>query len=350
MASISARYDRDKNLIGWRAQVRRRGHKPEVKTFRRRTEAEQWARAIEAEIDGGRFVSRAEAERTTLSELLERYGREVTPRKSGADAETSRIRTLSQSPLAPRTVATITSSDIAKWRDLRLREVEPGSVRREMVVLGHVFSVAMREWGIHLPSNPAAQVARPRVDDARDRRLAPEEESALIEHARQYQEGRADAVMIEQIIRLALNTALRRGEIAAMRWEHINLSRRSLLIPGTQKGAQKSAPRTIPLSSKSLEILSEIPRRLDGWVWGRIRADSITQAFERVCDRAGITDLHFHDLRHEAISRWFENTDLDIMEISRITGHKTLQMLSRYTHLRADRLADRLDGKQRGRS
>lgn len=348
MASISARYDREKNLIGWRAQVRRRGYPPQVRTFRRRTEAEQWARAIEAEIDAGRFVSRAEAERTTLADLLERYGREVTPLKDGADAEASRIRTLSQSILAPRVVATITSSDVARWRDLRLQEIEPGSVRREMVVLSHVLSVAMREWGIHLPTSPIAQVARPRVSDARDRRLAPDEEAALIEHAQQYQAGRSDAVMISQIIRLALHTALRRGELASMRWEHIDLSRRSMLIPSSTEGARKSARRTIPLSRESLELLSEIPRRLDGWVWGQIRADSVTQAFERVCDRAGVTDLHFHDLRHEAISRWFENTDLDIMEISRITGHKTLQMLSRYTHLRADRLADRLDGKRRG--
>ncbi|BBF65303.1 site-specific integrase [Acidithiobacillus sp. 'AMD consortium'] len=96
-------------------------------------------------------------------------------------------------------------------------------------------------------------------------------------------------------------------------------------------------PRRVPLSSRALAVLDALPRRMDGEVWG-VRADSITQAFARACHRAGIEDLRFHDLRHEATSRFFEK-GLNPMQVAAITGHKTLQMLKRYTHLRAEDLA-----------
>ncbi len=109
-----------------------------------------------------------------------------------------------------------------------------------------------------------------------------------------------------------------------------------LLVPDSKTGD----PRRVPLSSRALAVLDALPRRLDGKVWG-MRADSITQAFDRACRRAAIDDLRFHDLRHEATSRLFEK-GFNPMEVSAITGHKTLQMLKRYTHLRAEDLAKRL--------
>ena len=96
----------------------------------------------------------------------------------------------------------------------------------------------------------------------------------------------------------------------------------------------------MPLSSRALTVLTHLPRRVDGKVWG-MRADSITQAFERACSRASIENLRFHDLRHEAASRLFEK-GLNPMQVAAITGHKTLQMLKRYTHLKAEDLAKML--------
>ena len=130
---------------------------------------------------------------------------------------------------------------------------------------------------------------------------------------------------------------MRRGEIAAMRWEHLDRQARVLLIPETKTGT----PRRVPLSMAALAVLDALPRRLDGQVWA-MRPDSISQAFERVCKAAGIEGLTFHDLRHEATSRLFEK-GLNPMEVAAITGHKTLQMLKRYTHLRAEELVRKLD-------
>ena len=136
---------------------------------------------------------------------------------------------------------------------------------------------------------------------------------------------------------------MRRGEIAGLRWENVNLKQRSAHLPDTKNGTA----RTVPLSLEAVVILQSLPRRLDGRVFN-LGSESITSDMFMACRAAGITGLTFHDLRHEAISRLFENTDLDAMEIARISGHQTLSMLSRYTHLRAHRLADRLDGVPRG--
>lgn len=154
----------------------------------------------------------------------------------------------------------------------------------------------------------------------------------------------AAAPKFAAVIRWALATAMRRSEIATMRWEHVNIQQRSAYLPETKNGTA----RTVPLSREAAAIIKSLPRRLDGLVFG-ISANAISLAWKRTVAAAGIDGLHFHDLRHEAISRLFERTDLDAMEIARISGHRTLAMLSRYTHLRAHHLADRLDGVPRGR-
>jgi integrase len=123
-----------------------------------------------------------------------------------------------------------------------------------------------------------------------------------------------------------------------MRWDHVDVKKRVLLIPETKTGKS----RTVPLTTEALRILNDLPRRLDGSIWGMTDPHTMTRAFERACKRAGIEDLTFHDLRHEATSRFFEK-GLNPMQVAAITGHKTLQMLKRYTHLKAEDLAKMLD-------
>ena len=141
---------------------------------------------------------------------------------------------------------------------------------------------------------------------------------------------------MRSLVSFAIETGMRQGEIAPMRWDHINWQCQTLKIPETKT----DTPRTIPLSKKALEALRELPRCLDGVVWG-LQPHSISQAFRRACRRVGIENLHFHDLRHEATSRFFEK-GLNTMEVSSITGHQDLRMLKRYTHIRAESLVNRL--------
>ena len=205
----------------WQAQVRKRGHPLQTKTFETRAAAEAWARAIEVEMDQGVFVSRAEAESTTLKELLERYLAEITPQKKSAEPETNRLRLMMRHPLARRFVAGVRGVDIARWRDERLRKVTPATVKRDLVLLGHVFEVARKEWGIYV-HNPVRDIKLPPCGRPRDRRLQPGEETRLFTACR----GARNRWLLP-LVQLALETAMRQGELLRLRCEYIDLNRRT---------------------------------------------------------------------------------------------------------------------------
>jgi len=303
-----------------------------------KSEAEEWATGIESEMLRGVFVSRREAETTTLGEALERYRDEVMPHKRGAAQERARISKLLEHPLSSRTLMSIRGRDIAAYiRAHGADGAAANSIRLDLALLSHTYTVARSRWGMEALTNPVAlaRTAAPRLPAGRNRRLREGEEERLLVAA---------PPKFAAVIRWALATAMRRGEIAALQWEHVNLKRRGAHLPDTKNGTA----RTVPLSREAVGVLKSLPRRIDGSVFG-MSANAIGLAWQRTRVAAGIEGLHFHDLRHEAISRLFERTDLDAMEIARISGHRTLAMLSRYTHLRAHHLADRLDGVPRGR-
>ncbi len=312
----------------WRAKIRRRGHPVQSSTFNSRAEAVVWAREIEAEMDRGVFLSRTEAEKVTLAELIDRYGKEVTPRKRSARSELSRLKSLREE-LGQMRLATLQSKHVAGFRDKRLKKgIGASGIRHELNILSHLVDTAICDWGIHIPANPVKLVRRPAAPPGRDRRLQAEELERIF--------AATDSVELRPIVQFAMETAMRRSEIAAMKWGHVDLRTRTLTIPETKIGE----PRRIPLSSRAVAVLKSLPRKIDGYVFG-MRKDSITQAFDRACKRVGIEDLRYHDLRHEATSRLFER-GLNPMEVAAITGHKTLQMLKRYTHLRAEDLVAKL--------
>ncbi len=314
----------------WQAKIRRRGYPRQSGTFDSKAKAETWARQIESEMDRGAFISRSEAEGTTLSEALDRYLIEVSSQKKG-HSEASFVHWWQSLPMACRPMASIRGKDIAGA--IKIKEAEGVGPKTLVVYLGllsHLFTIARKEWGMESLGNPVEMVRKPKLPQGRTRRLEDSEEARLLEAARTY------GGEIQHLIPWAIETAMRRGEIAAMRWEHLDKKARVLLIPETKTGT----PRRVPLSSRALQVLDALPRQIDGRVWN-MRADSISQAFERVCKAAGIEGLTFHDLRHEATSRLFEK-GLNPMEVAAITGHKTLQMLKRYTHLRAEDLVGRL--------
>ena len=323
----------------WQAQIIRRGHERQYKTFDTKAEAEAWARQIEGEMDRGVFVSRAEAETTSLADALDRYAREVVPRKRSGTRELSTVGVWRSSPLGTRPLASVRGKDIAGViRGMEGEGLSPNTIRIRLALLYHLFNTARTAWGMESLSNPVDIVKgqRPKIPGGRTRRLVDDDQTRLLAAAQAYDAGPHAGVGIANIIILAIETAMRRGEIAAMRWDHLDRKAKVLLIPETKNGA----PRQVPLSTSALAVLDALPRRPDGRVWG-MRPDSISQAFGRVCKAAGITGLTFHDLRHEATSRLFER-GLNPMQVAAITGHKTYQMLKRYTHLRAEDLVGML--------
>lgn len=319
---------RKKGDLQWHVQIRRKGYPTQTRTLNTRSDAEAWARGVESEMDRGVFRCTAEAEQTALNEVLDRYEREVLPTKKGQAPDKSRIKTL-KAWLGSQKMASITSATVASFRDGRLKQVSEQSVIHEINLLNRIFKTAVIDWGIALPAGlPTALIRKPKKPQGRDRRPTPEEIDKLL--------AASESAELRGIVILAVETAMRRGEMTKVRWEYIDLSKCTLRLLDTKNGED----RLVPLSSRAIQVLRDLPRRIDGRVFS-LRPDSITQAFERACTRAKIEDLRFHDLRHEAASRLFEK-GLNPMEVAAVTGHKTMQMLKRYTHLRAEDLAKKL--------
>ena len=312
----------------WQAKVRRQGHTPVSKAFKTKTAAKQWAKAIEVEMDKGAYVSRGESESTTLDKALDRYLKEVTPTKKGAKVETFRIKAWKRHPLAKKYLSNITGSDIAAYRDERLEQGKSATtIRNALYIISDLFNVARKEWGMGGLNNPVTSVRMPKVDKGRDRRLKKGEEKKLMKASEP----------LKQIIILALETGMRMGEILGMSWDKVNLKRCVVRLEDTKNNES----RDVPLSSTAVETLRELkemPRHINSKVF---QVTSVSHKFGELCREQEIEDLRFHDLRHEATSRLFER-GLNPMEVSAITGHKTLAMLKRYTHLKAEDLAKRL--------
>jgi len=321
----------------WQAQIRKKGYPTQTKTFKTRLAAAQWVRSIEYEIDRGLFISRNEADTATVAELLNRYLREYTPHKKGAGPEACRIRALLRHSIATRFIGTVRGVDMARYRDERLEKVTGGSVRRELTILSHLFEVSRKEWGIFV-HNPVRDIKLPTENRARNRRLLGAQDGSDSEEARLFRACRRSRnPYLLPIVRLALETAMRQSELVGMHWQHIDLNRRTIFLPQTKNGDS----RAVPLSTDAVAVLKALPRGIKGDVFPGVTTEAIKKAFIRARQRTDIEDLHFHDLRHEATTRFFEQ-GLNIMEVSSITGHRDLQMLRRYTHLRAEDLAKKL--------
>lgn len=320
----------------WQVQVRRQGATPLTKTFTLKADAEQWARQIEARLDQGDIpMSRRTLGGSTLATLLTRYKAEVTPTKRGQLQERYRLDQLLKDPLATTPLEKLSPQHIANYRDRRLRSVQGVTVRRELALLRHVVEVARIDWGLPLAGNPVADIRLPKLPVARNRRLAPEERTRLLEHV-----GRTRARQLGPVVHFALETAMRRGEILAARWDHVDWSKKTLSVPETKTGYA----REIPLSPAATNLLEAVrPKDIDK-PSGRIfpaTANAVRLSWERLTRRIGLEDLHFHDLRHEAISRFFER-GLSIPEVALISGHRDYRMLFRYTHLRAEDVVAKL--------
>ncbi|MGF6957271.1 integrase [Paraburkholderia youngii] len=325
MATIRQRNDR------WQAIVKRIGYPTQSKTFTLKKDAEKWARLQERSIDAGEWIERPQERQTTLGELLDRYAKEVSNGKRGSRAESYRIETFKKNSLAKHALSTITPQMVAAWRDARLSEVSSGTALRELQLLGHVFSVAIREWGFRIPTNPVGLIRKPKSGKARDRVLTAPERAALISAC-----DRCQNPWIKPVVVFALETAARRGEILALLWKDVDLAHRTATLQVTKTGQ----PRRIPLSATCVGMLEALPRSVDGRVFP-VSMEAVKQAYERAVARAAITDFTFHDLRHDALTR-LARQGLSVLELRAISGHTTANMLQRYVSIDAGDLAMKL--------
>lgn len=332
MASFRKRGDK------WQARVHRQGAAATVvKTFNTKADAIKWARNVESQLDLGVLAPKQVMPR--LKTVVERYVEEVTPNKKGESQERYRARHFSKTKLGGMSVDKVSSEFVAQYRDERLKQVSNNTVRLELAFLSVVFEQCRKEWGLAV-SNPVRQIRMPKPGKPRQRRLEAGEEEALLAACKA-----SRAYYLHSFVVLAIETGMRSGELLAMRWEYLNLNNSTVFLTDTKSGS----PRTVPLSARALNAIHALPRSISGRLFGS-GYHSIHNAFQFAVTKAQKTHpdsdtflkgLRFHDLRHEAVTRLFEK-GLNPIEVGMVSGHKTLSMLQRYTHLRSEELVAKL--------
>ena len=317
----------------WQARVQRKGQKPVSKSFQTKEDAQRWARQIEAAIDKGSYTSITLAEKTLFKDVIERYIQEVTLQTRSMREDTYRLRALARHPIANLCMTALTPIKVAEYRDERLKLVSNGAVIRELSYFSSIINHARREWGINV-ANPIPLVKKPVSPQGRNRILTAGELERL--YAALTPKIKSSNHWILPLTKFALESAMRKGEILGLRWEHIDLRKRTAFIPQTKNGE----PRIVPLSSAAVQILKALPRNLQGTVFPVTKC-TLSAAIERARTKAKIDDFHFHDLRHMAITRLAEKLP-NLIELSAVSGHKSLTMLKRYYHPNPERLAQKL--------
>jgi len=313
----------------WKATIRKVGFKSRSKTFDKFKDAQQWVRQNESSLEKAGVESVR-----TLAEVLNKY----------ADEEASRYR-------SPRTMLTtlrslgthlpnicfpeITSQHIAHFRDKRLSSgTSPSTIRKELNLLSKVYDVAQKEW-LYPVANRVKEVRRPSEAPARTKRPSKVELAAIKAEC-----SRSNNPAIWLMVELAIETGMRQGELLGLKVDDVDLSSRTIHLALTKNGSA----RDVPLSEKAFSLISnQLEETATGKLFSNWQSgDGFRSTLRRVCLRAGVSGLRFHDLRHEAASRLFEK-GLNQFQVAAITGHKSLQSLQRYTHLRAKDLVKIID-------
>jgi integrase len=338
----------------WRVQLENRG-KREYRTFKLKTHAQQFALQRGAELQRGQIATSRAAEKNTIGAVIDTYKERVSSLKRGK-ADPSALRALKANFGKTRFIA-LTSNDVAEYRDGRLAlGRSPATVVKELNLLRSVIDYAIRDVGIFLPANVARIVKNPIVNNERDRVFYDGEEDLFF--------APMTNVSLRAICLIALETACRLGELLELTWENTNLEKRIAKLAMTKNGE----PRTIPLSPRAVEILNDYAtainpdpssKRTSRIFTNWVASDSFSKTFRRAVnvarekylaqltaqgqtpDAQMLEDLRFHDFRHIATSRLAKKIP-NVIELSRITGHSDLRMLSRYYHITAEELAAKL--------
>ena len=384
----------------WYCRIRRKDVDI-ARSFDLKSVAELWEKQVIASIDAGTFkrvdwigehgevakrkaAAKAEAiaainskpaREITFGEALERYRNTVTIKKKGEREESLKIGKWMRDPLASRLLSDLDSADFASWRDERLEDAKPSTVRQYLAIASHVFTIARKEWRIKL-ENPLDDVAKPTVSNARSRRLTEDEESYLLFAIDNpsVMDGEESPYInpkiqfnqhVGAIVRFAAESAMRQSEILGLEWRHVDLKNRTVTIVDSKNGDKFVTIPISPVAAEILKMKQKGVRNIHGQVFPTT-SSALDQAWKRaisrakrnyvancsitkkIPDQAFLEDLRFHDLRHEATSRLFES-GLELMEVAAITRHKDLRMLQRYTHLNAQKLARKMAEKMEKR-
>ena len=317
----------------WQARVQRKGQQPVSKSFKSKEDAQRWARQIESEIDRGSYVSLALAGRTLFKEIIQRFIDEVTSKSRSTKEDRYRLNAMMRHWIGNLTMIQLTPTKIAQYRDERLKNISAGAVIRELSYISSIVNHSRREWGINI-TNPIPYVKKPPTPEGRNRILNEEELSRLFKACEpRVKNGN---IWVLPVVKFALASGMRRGEILNLNWHEVDFSKQLAYLPLTKNGYS----RTVPLSTEAMSILRSLPRNIDGRVFP-INGPNLSKIFDKARKLAKIDDFHFHDLRHMGITRLALKVP-NVIELSLISGHRSLRMLQRYYHPNPVDLAQKL--------
>lgn len=317
------------------ARVRQKGIDTSS-TFRTLAEAKAWAAQTETDINNRKHG--ITPKHLLFADLINRYLTEVTPSKRGAKKETIRLQFLLRQKISKIPAADLMPHHIAEYRDTRLKTIQPSSVSRELTAISSILDHAMREWNL-INDNPARKVSRPNSAPPRTRRPT-EDETRRICLYLEYDDDTPPKLKKQRTALawlLAIETAMRAGEICGIEWQHIDLNRRIVHLPQTKNGSS----RDVPLSRRAIALIEKLkPLNLNKPF--DMTADTLSTLFRRACRACEIEDLHFHDSRREALTRMSKK--VNVMDLAKISGHKDVRiLLNTYYAPDASALADLLD-------
>lgn len=334
MATIEARRADDGSL-SYRVKVRLKGHPAATGTFQRLTDARRWAQSTEAAIREGRYFKTPEATRHTLSDLVDRYVDEVLPTKPKNASNSKQHLLWWKDKIGAYSLADVTPALVVQCRnDLLATTTRRGTkmanatVVRYMASLSHAFSLAVKDWQ-WVDDSPLRKVSKPKEPRGRERFLSDSERAALLQACKA-----SSSRYLYTVVVLALSTGMRRGEIMSLRWPQVDIPRGRILLYETKNDTS----RAVPLTGLALTLMSDLAkvRRIDTDLVFSSEAGAhpvdLTKPWTTALGRANLTNFRFHDLRHSAASYLAMNGATTI-EIAAVLGHKTLQMVKRYSHL-----------------
>ena len=307
--------------------VRTAGYPTITKTFEHKIDAVRFGKDLEIKLIRGEY-GLEKKKYPLFKECLERYCEEIIKHKRSARMERKLVKYILAEHFVNLRLDRVSPKVIALYRDKALRTLKSSSVNRRLAIISHMFTICRKEWDHNVP-NPVLSIRRPVNPEPRDRYFTDVE-------LKQLQQGNRVSPVMKFIIELAIETALRRSEIANIKPEHVKGN--TLKVPVGKTGA-----RTIPLTSRAQELLKyNLPIRMS--------SNAICLAWVRLCKFYHIKDAHFHDLRHLSLSRFA--TKVSVSDCMTISGHKEPRTLLRiYAKSRAADIAKRLtlvrvDGKK----
>ena len=319
---------------GYQCRVRLVGHPPQSAIFDTKARASAWGHAIEAKLrDQARGIVKA-----TLQDAIDKYITDVCPDHASGDNEAKRLRALAKMvpPVLPvlRQLPDVTAQDLSRFRDARLAVVSVATVRKEMTIIRSVLESARRDWGM-IAVNPIADVKRPPAPPDRKRLMLPAERDQIAKACGFDGTVTTTTHQVAVAMLLALETAMRAGEMLGLTWDDVHLQAQYVSLPKTKNGDQ----RDVPLSTRAVELLA-LMVGVDKSAVFTITSASLDALFRKVRDACQIHNLHFHDTRATALTNLSKR--LDVLELARMVGHRDLKSLMIYYRPTATTLAAKL--------